>query len=139
MDRRWQGVGGGFKGGIFDLDDVADAIDEQREESLVGAHDHEHRLPVGVARGKAKPATKVDGRDDLAAEIEQAFDVGRGERHAGEFAGAQDFLHGEHIETEKQVGHLEGAELDGGAHGFQAARLSPAPALRGGRGHRPSR
>jgi hypothetical protein len=129
-DGRREGVGGGFEGGIFDFDDVADAVDEEREESLVGAHDHEHRLVIGFTRRKSETAAKINRRDNLAAEIEEAFDVDGGERDARKLTGAQDFLHGEHVEAEEKVGDLKGAKLERCAHGGQAARLSPAPELR---------
>jgi hypothetical protein len=53
----------------------------------------------------------IDGRDDLAAQVDQAFDDFRRLGYSRHVLEAQNLLNAENIHTEEQVSHEEGGEL----------------------------
>src|SRR5205809_43299 len=99
-------------------------------------------LPARLARPRPEgrqpgPAPAVAGGDDLAAEVDQAADLRRGERDAGHLVLADDLLDLDHVDADVVPVDEERAELAVGHRqtpaGTAACSTRPAMASTAGR------
>src|SRR5665213_626866 len=100
-----------FKGVVLHLDHVADLIHQKTDGAIFGSHDHIHGELTGWQILHAQPAAKIDGRYDLAAQIDQSAHNGRYEGHARHFLITDNFPHLLHLHSENVSIEEECAEL----------------------------
>src|SRR3569833_3169919 len=109
----WQGLGQVWRHGQH----VADVVHQQVDGAIVAAQDHVHGQHARRPRSQAQPLPKVQGGDDLSAQVDEAADDGGGQRHPRHLLITQHLLHRAHLDAEQDADHREGRELDA-LHGY---------------------
>lgn len=89
----------------------ADGVHEQADRPGLGPHHDVHRVLDPAARPRREPLPHVDGRNDLATQVDEAPDRGRGQRHRRHRLGAQDLLDALHLDAEQLAVDDKGGEL----------------------------
>ena len=97
-----------------DVDDVGDRVDQQADGLAVQPDDDDDGVGALGPRRAAEPLAQLDRGDDLAAQVDQAGDGGRRQRHAGELLAAQHLLHVLDLDAVQVAVQPEGGQLPAG-------------------------
>jgi hypothetical protein len=89
------------------LENIADLVDYKAYRTLARSQDQVHGYRIGRARWEPETPAHINRRDDVTAQIDQAFDNFWSQGNWRDFLVPKQFLYASHFDAEKQVADVK--------------------------------